>query len=60
MFLNYPALDNLLVSTMQKYGLRSEGSTLTEVDPEMLLMISEAFEAIFGNIIRELIDISRS
>ena len=60
MFLNYPALDNLLVSTMQKYGLRSEGSTLTEVDPEMLLMISEAFEAKFGNIIRELIDISRS
>lgn len=47
---------------MRKYGLRSQVgfNSPTNTDPEILIMINNAAQAKFSNMIRELINISRS
>lgn len=44
MFMNYQVLDKVLVSNMRKFGLRPSGTGPTQVDPEILLLISDAMK----------------
>jgi hypothetical protein len=60
MFLNYPVLNQIIESTMRKYGLRNSGNEFACVDPEILLMLNKAAEIRYTKIIRDLIEISRS
>lgn len=60
MFLNFPVLNQIVESTMRKYGLRNSQSEYACVDPEVLIMLSKAAEIKYTNIIRDLLNISRS
>lgn len=44
MFMNYEVLDQVVSSTMKKFGLRSNSPGPTTVDPEILLMLSEGMK----------------
>lgn len=44
MFMNYEVLDQVVASTMKKFGLRSNSPGPTTVDPEILLVLSEGMK----------------
>ncbi len=60
MFLSYKPLDAMVSSEMRKYGIRHSGSDVTFVDPEVLMLFSEAAKLRLSQIIRELIQINRA
>ena len=53
LFLNHKILEETLKSTMQKYGLQG-------MDPEVMVIISEAMKNKFAEIIKDLIKIHRA
>lgn len=53
MFLNYKVLEERLKSTMHKYGIR-------DMDYEVMFMINDAMKHKYTDIIKDLIQISRS
>ena len=62
MLLNYECLDNVVASSMRRFGLktRSKAFSSTKTDPEVLLFLNEAMKIRYEQIIKELIQISRT
>jgi len=60
MFLYHPVLNQIIESTMRKYGLKNSGNEFGCVDPEVFVILSKGFEMKYTDMIRQLINISRS